>query len=229
MSTFTIRGNSSGTATVILESPNTNTNRTITLPDAATTLVGTDATQTLTNKTLTSPTITGGSLSGTSGTLTLGAAQNTTSGTSIDFTDIPSWVKRVTVMLNGVSTNGTSPLRILIGTASSFETTGYDAAAILNIAGSSAATRATDAFPLEPASATYIVNGTTRHGAITISKLTANTFVVTGLFNTQQSGGLIVMLSGSKTLTDALTRIRLTTTNGTDTFDAGSVNIMYEG
>jgi hypothetical protein len=41
MSNLTVKGNASGTGTVILEAPNTNSNRTITLPDAATTLVGT--------------------------------------------------------------------------------------------------------------------------------------------------------------------------------------------
>ena len=41
MSNLTVKGNASGTGTVILEAPNTNSNRTITLPDATTTLVGT--------------------------------------------------------------------------------------------------------------------------------------------------------------------------------------------
>lgn len=59
MSNLTVKGNASGTGTVILEAPNTNSNRTITLPDAATTLVGTDATQTLTNKTIDASQLTG--------------------------------------------------------------------------------------------------------------------------------------------------------------------------
>jgi hypothetical protein len=36
-------------------------------------------------------------------------------------------------------------------------------------------------------------------------------------------GGFQVSLSGT------LDRIRLTTVNGSDTFDAGSINIIYEG
>ena len=51
-------------------------------------------------------------------------AQATTSGTSITFTGIPSWVKRITVMFNGVSTSGTSPVQIQLG-AGSVTTTGY--------------------------------------------------------------------------------------------------------
>jgi hypothetical protein len=41
MSNLTVKGNASGTGTIILESPNTNTSSTVTLPDATTTLVGT--------------------------------------------------------------------------------------------------------------------------------------------------------------------------------------------
>jgi hypothetical protein len=57
--------------------------RTVTIPDATTTLVGTDTTQTLTNKTLTSPTITGtGAIAGTfTGNLT-GNVTGNVSGTS---------------------------------------------------------------------------------------------------------------------------------------------------
>lgn len=43
---------------------------------------------------------------------------------------------------------------------------------------------------------------------------------------------MIVVLgfNGSiKTLSATLDRVRLTTVNGTDTFDAGLVNIIYEG
>jgi hypothetical protein len=68
MSKVAIAGNPSGTATFTIESPATNTDRTLVLPDAAGTVivgtqpagdvVGTTATQTLTNKTLTSPTLT---------------------------------------------------------------------------------------------------------------------------------------------------------------------------
>jgi hypothetical protein len=59
MSNLTVKGNASGTGTVILEAPNTNSNRTITLPDVTTTLVGTDATQTLTNKSIAASQLTG--------------------------------------------------------------------------------------------------------------------------------------------------------------------------
>ena len=34
--------------------------------------------------------------------------------------------------------------------------------------------------------------------------------------------------AGRVTLSGALDRVRVTTVNGTDTFDAGSINILYE-
>ena len=44
-----------------------------------------------------------------------GTAVASTSGTSVDFTSIPSWVKRITVMFNGVSTSGTSNPLVQLG------------------------------------------------------------------------------------------------------------------
>ena len=69
------------------------------------------------------------SVNGTAGNVPLvsGTSQASTSGTSIDFTSIPSWVKRITVMFNGVSTNGTSNLQIQLGTGATptYTVTGY--------------------------------------------------------------------------------------------------------
>ena len=61
--------------------------------------------------------------------LTLGTAVASTSGTSIDFTSIPSTVKRITIMFDGVSTNGTSRGMIQIGTSSGVATSGYSGGA----------------------------------------------------------------------------------------------------
>ena len=71
----------------------------------------------LTSASLTTPTLTSPTFAGTpSGSIiTSMTAQASTSGTSIDFTSIPSWVKRITVMFNGVSTNGSNNLLIQIG------------------------------------------------------------------------------------------------------------------
>ena len=52
MSSVAISGNASGAGVLTIAAPNTASSYTLTLPTATTTLVGTDATQTLTNKTI---------------------------------------------------------------------------------------------------------------------------------------------------------------------------------
>ena len=62
MSQVRVSGNASGTGVFTIASPNSNNNRTLTIPDATTTIVGTDATQSLTNKSFDSasvPTVSG--------------------------------------------------------------------------------------------------------------------------------------------------------------------------
>jgi hypothetical protein len=74
MSQVTLQGNASGTGVFTVAAPNSNTNRTLTLPDATGTVVTTDATQTLTNKSISGAQINSGTVavarlgSGTPGT-----------------------------------------------------------------------------------------------------------------------------------------------------------------
>jgi hypothetical protein len=57
--------------------------------------------------------------------------------------------------------------------------------------------------------------------------VSSNIWVASGYV--KSSTTINVITSGSKTISGTLDRIRLTTTGGTDTFDAGSINIFYEG
>lgn len=153
--------------------------------------------------------------------ITSSTAIATTSGTSHDFTSIPSWVKRITVMFTGVSTNGTSPVIIQLGDAGGIEATGY--------AGS--ATYATTVVATSSITTGLGVTNTgiatdVRNGSVTISKLDGNMWVSSGVVSS--SGTATHFAAGSKTLSDVLTQLRITTVVGTDTFDAGSVNITYE-
>ena len=157
-------------------------------------------------------------------TMQLATAQ-TASGTSVDFTDIPSWAKRITVMFSGVSANGTSILQIQLGTSGGVEASGY-LGIITQFQGAftGANTNLTNGFLLS----TSAVATDVEHGAIYINNISSNTWCANGSIgrsNTTNSS----LLSGSKVLSGTLDRIRITTVNGTDTFDAGTINIMYEG
>lgn len=158
-----------------------------------------------------------------SGAFIRATAVNTTSGTSIDFTSIPSWVKRVTVILNGVSTNGTSIPTVQIGSGS-VTTSGYVSAAIGTSAGGLGTTAFTTGFGLRDAfDATRELSGT-----VTIENISGNTWVASYFGNAGASGSANCFGGGGRvTLGGTLDRVRLTTQNGTDTFDAGSVNISY--
>jgi hypothetical protein len=197
---------------------------TLTLPSGNSTLVDLVTTQTLTNKTLTSPTITGAVISTmASSVLTSGTSVASTSGTSIDFTSIPSWVKRITVMFNGVSTSGTSNKQIQLGDSGGFETTGYLGSSVqLTDASSVNAATTTSGFGIRSAIAADTING-----AVVITNITGNTWVAQGSL-TDSSRGAGYLVGGAKPLSDVLTQIRITTINGTDTFDAGSINILSE-
>lgn len=148
-----------------------------------------------------------------------------TSGTSIDFTAIPAWAERITVMFSGVSTNGTSIPLIQLGDSGGVETSSYDAVTIIGSNGSANTVSASVAgFPIFVNTAASIFNG-----SMIITNITGNTWVEQGVFNNSVTTPFVTSTAGTKTLSATLDRIRITTTNGTDTFDAGSINILYEG
>jgi hypothetical protein len=156
--------------------------------------------------------------------ITSGTAVATTSGTAIDFTGIPRWVKRVTVMLNGVSTNGTSTVQIQVG-SSSFSSSGY-----LSSCGSINAGVGQIGSTTGIAVSNSLSAASNFSGVIIFCLFSSNQWIASGNSQYSTAAGAIFMTSGyTPSLSGSLDRVRLTTANGTDTFDAGSVNIMYEG
>ena len=155
---------------------------------------------------------------------TSGTAVASTSGTAIDFTGIPSWVKRITVMFNAISTNGASNLQIQIGPSSGVETTGYGSSMTYIVNATPATTNALSGF-LVGTVGNQVFD---YNGIITICTLGSSIWTMACNLNDATSARTFFG-SGAKTITGELDRIRITTVNGTDTFDAGSVNIMYEG
>jgi hypothetical protein len=175
-------------------------------------------------------TVTVGTITGTSvrGGITSGTAVASTSGTSIDFTGIPSWVKRVTVMFSGVSTNGTSAFQVQLGTSSGIETTGYNATTGVvagAYVGAAGTATATTGFVLEYNNQ---VAAALMSGHLLLTTISSNTWVASGIIGSS-STSQVYLFSGNKATASTLDRVRITTVNGTDTFDAGSINILYEG
>jgi hypothetical protein len=160
---------------------------------------------------------------GVSSNIVSDTAKASTSGTSIDFTGIPSWVKRVTVMFAGVSTNGTSNILLQLGTSGGVQTTGY-AGASGYVGGLPVSTNPTNGFSIYNDTATDVF-----HGAVTFSQLNgaSNIWVGQG-FMSFSTRAFNLLTSGSVTLSGTLDRVRITTASGTPTFDAGSINILYE-
>jgi hypothetical protein len=176
---------------------------------------------------LTSPTMTGAVVSNmASSVITSGTAVASTSGTSIDFTSIPSWVKRITVMFNSVSLSGTAMIRVQLGVSGTPETTGY-----LSSSGALAATNtvvfqsSTAGIDMYGADVLYRING-----SLIFTTMGSNlwTFMGNTTNTPATSTGFVQTTAGSKTLAGTLNMIRITTSNGTDTFDNGSINILYE-
>ena len=156
--------------------------------------------------------------------ITSGTAVASTSGTSIDFTSIPSWVKRITVMFSGVSLNSTGLYLIQIGSGS-VATTGYDSNYIVGNNGSTNTVAASSSgYIIFTGTATFTLNG-----SMIITNLTSNTWVQQGIFSNSVTTPYITSTAGTKALSGVLDRIRITSTTGTDTFDAGAINILYEG
>jgi hypothetical protein len=192
------------------------------------TVVGTTDTQTLTNKTLTSPTITGPSISSAvmttmaSSVITAGTAVASTSGTSIDFTSIPSWVKRITVIFSGVSLSATAHFLLQVGTGGTPTSTGYVSSSLSIATAGAPNTTSTSGFVFYDGNATEALSGN-----IIISNVSGNTWVASGNFASTAGQVCVTVGAGTVTLGGVLNILRITTTS-TDTFDLGTINILYE-
>ena len=159
---------------------------------------------------------------GAYGQLVSGTAATPSAVTFTDFTGIPSWVKRITVIFNEVSTNGSSGTLIQLGTSGGVVSSGYLSSSVGTGSGGTGGSNYTTGFGIRNDSASYILSG---HMVITL--LGSNIWISshTGKVST----AVVVLGGGSVTLGGTLNQIRFITANNTDTFDAGSINILYEG
>jgi hypothetical protein len=161
---------------------------------------------------------------GITGSLKSATAQASTSGTSIDFTSLPTGIKRITVMFQGVSTSGTSVIIVQLG-AGSTTTSGYLGGAVSVQTTTPSTANYTTGFGLSPQQAAAAIH----HGVMTINLVNSSTNAwVAGSTSSRSDLAQSGSSAGSIALSGTLDRVRITTVNGTDTFDAGSINIIYE-
>jgi hypothetical protein len=155
--------------------------------------------------------------------ITSGTAVASTSGTSITFSSLPNWIKRITVIFTNLSTNGSSAVVVRIGSGS-VASTGYRSyQSGFNTAGGVAASFNSTGFILESGSAASF----SRVGSMMMYTADSNIWQQFGQNNVDNISGNYTQ--GQITLGGILDRVVITTINGTDLFDAGSINIMYEG
>ena len=155
--------------------------------------------------------------------ITNGTELATTSGTAFDFTSIPAGTKKITISGIGNSLSGTDNYLVQIGDSGGIETTGYESAFALHQGGGNVLATSTAGFIIRSASASSPLNFNI---ILELQDDSDNTWVMRG--NAQYTGGgQMQSVTGVKALSDVLDRIRLTR-NGSNTFDAGSVNILFE-
>ena len=161
----------------------------------------------------------------TAGVINSGTSQASTSGTSIVFS-VPTTAKRITVMFVGVSTNGSATYQVQIGTGGAPTISGYLGTSS-SISSAVTSTAYTTGFGINNAAGTssFVV-----HGAVVLTLLGSNTWVSSGTLGGSDAARTVVT-GGSVTLGGSINYLRViasATGNPADTFDAGTINILYE-
>ena len=168
-----------------------------------------------------------GTGTGGAGTYTVSVSQTVSSTTitivGLDFLSIPSWVKRITISFAAVSTNGSSNLLVQIG-AGSIQNTGYTSNTTYLVGAVSTQSSTAGFAMLNVNGAASIMSG---HMLLTLINSATGLWVSSSV-GANTSSASTFLGGGDKTLSGTLDQIRFTTVNGTDTFDAGSINILYE-
>lgn len=153
-----------------------------------------------------------------------GTTQPATSGTAVEFTDVPAWAKRIRLQLFGLSTNGTSRLLVQLGTASGWVTSGYTSCAMYNSGTAGAFSSASNGFLLEPTNAG--ATAAARAGVATLEVADGNRWVFTAM--TYQGSSVFISSAAGRHEVASVNAVRIIADNGTDIFDAGPVGITYE-
>ncbi len=153
------------------------------------------------------------------GNITLGSPTTTTSGTSHDYTGVPAGTKEILIAFSGVSLSGTSDILVQIGDAGGIETTGY-ISATATAAGNNSSTAG---FIVRMAAGANVA-----YGHMLLSLVDAAAFEWVSSHSARVAATTCTTGGGNKALSAELTQVRITTVNGTDTFDAGKANVSYK-
>lgn len=158
---------------------------------------------------------------GLSSNIVSGAIIPTVTGTSFDFTNIPSWVKRITVMFNNVSVSSTDNLLVQGGVGGVIDAAGYASTSTGTSGGAGGTATNTTGYVIRGSAGTMSLSGQM------VLTLLGNNIWVSSHACTFDGSSSSVFGGGTNTFSGTLDTIRITRTS-TDTFDAGSINILYE-
>jgi hypothetical protein len=160
---------------------------------------------------------------GVSGAVTRGTSVSA-SGASVTFSSIPSWVKRITMHFSGLSLSGTDEILIRLSTGGTFATTGYTSSSnYTTVGGGTGGGSSTTGAILKAGAAANALTG-----SYTFVNIASNTWVGTGSHIYDNDAQFVGTEAGKVTLGGTLDGIRVLA-SGANTFDAGTVNITYEG
>lgn len=228
-SSIITQGTSVSTATTSFTASISGTTMTVTAVASGTIAVG----QVITGTGVTAGTVITalGTGTGGAGTYTVSASQTVASTTitivALDFLNIPSWAKRVTIMFTDVSTTGTSNFLLQFGTGTIptyITSSSYLGRAVQYSAATT--TGFTTGFLLTSG----VGAGDLLCGNIVLNNFSGNTWSGTSILyaSNNNAGATAAGYLPGATLGGALSAIRITTFLGTPTFDSGSINILYE-
>jgi hypothetical protein len=162
-----------------------------------------------------------------------GTAQSLVGQNSVNFTSLPSGIKKLTVIIRNASTNGTSIPVVRIGAQNSIASaaTFYLGTQMAIISGGNPGSTAdtTGVILNNSNAAANVYQGTVEFTALESNYTWAYSAQIS-LSNTTR----LMINNGTIALGDyyvgaaELSNVRLTTINGTDTYDAGTINIVYQ-
>ena len=153
----------------------------------------------------------------------MGTVVATTSGTTVNLTDVPSGVKAVDITFNVVSTNGSSGVMLQIGPSGGVVTTGYSSTAYGSTDGATSTSTAGLLISRNPASNDALYG----NAHLRLMNASTNTWTIDGMVGGRNGSGMC-WFSGIIALAGPLIKLRLATVNGSDTFDAGDANTQWQ-